>query len=93
LNEIRQREIARQNYKEQTSYNLRVLTAPGCTAVMKTEEQILDSAPLIQLATRIKDTQLVVKEFSEKERKKQSKSLYNLTDIYKDALAKLKISP
>ncbi|MEB4894323.1 DNA topoisomerase [Bacillus thuringiensis] len=93
LNEIRQREIARQNYKEQTSYNLKVLTAPGCTAVMKTEEQILDSAPLIQLATRIKDTQLVVKEFSEKERKKQSKSLYNLTDIYKDALAKLKISP
>ncbi|MEC3020338.1 DNA topoisomerase [Bacillus cereus] len=92
LNEIYQRELAIKNYKEQNFYNLKLVTSLGFTAVMKNEEQLLDQSPLIQLGNRIKDTQLIVKEFEEKNRKKKAKALYNLTDLYKDALTKLKIS-
>lgn len=92
LNEIRQREIAIQNYKEQTYYKLKVSTAPGFSAIMKSEEQIVDPFPLLQLGNRIKETQLIVQSFKENNRKKKPKLLYNLTDLYKDAYAKLKTS-
>ncbi|PEZ02508.1 DNA topoisomerase I [Bacillus sp. AFS018417] len=92
LNEIRQREIAIQNYKEQTYYNLKLLTENGLSPVMKTEDQLIDPAPLQKLGDSLKDTNLTVTEFKESTRKKKPKLLYNLTDIYKDAHAKLKVN-
>ncbi|PEI89834.1 DNA topoisomerase I [Bacillus pseudomycoides] len=92
LNEIRQRELAIQNYKEQTYYNLKLLTENGLSPVMKTEDQFIDPSPLQKLGEGLKDTSLVVTEFKESTRKKKPKLLYNLTDIYKDAHAKLKVN-
>ncbi|MDZ4502812.1 type IA DNA topoisomerase [Bacillus cereus] len=92
LNEIRQREIAIQNYKEQTYYNLKLLTENGLSPVMKTEEQLIDPSPLQKLGDSLKETNVIVTEFKENNRKKKPKLLYNLTDIYKDAHAKLKIN-
>ncbi|PHC48718.1 DNA topoisomerase I [Bacillus toyonensis] len=92
LNEIRQREIAIQNYKEQTYYNLKLLTENGLSPVMKTEDQLIDPSPLQKLGDSLKETNVIVTEFKESTRKKKPKLLYNLTDIYKDAHAKLKIN-
>lgn len=92
LNEIRQREIAIQNYKEQTYYNLKLLTENGLSPVMKTEDQLIDPSPLQKLGDSLKETNVIVTEFKESNRKKKPKLLYNLTDIYKDAHAKLKIN-
>ncbi|PRD04001.1 DNA topoisomerase I, partial [Bacillus sp. MYb56] len=92
LNEIRQREIAIQNYKEQTYYNLKLLTENGLSPVMKTEEQLIDPSPLQKLGDSLKETNVIVTEFKESTRKKKPKLLYNLTDIYKDAHAKMKIN-
>ncbi|MEH7260389.1 DNA topoisomerase [Bacillus toyonensis] len=92
LNEIRQREIAIQNYKEQTYYNLKLLTENGLTPVMKTEYQLIDPSPLQKLGDSLKETNIIVTEFKESTRKKKPKLLYNLTDIYKDAHAKMKIN-
>ncbi|MEH7450098.1 DNA topoisomerase [Bacillus toyonensis] len=92
LNEIRQREIAIQNYKEQTYYNLKLLTENGLSPVMKTEEQLINPSPLQKLGDSLKETNVIVTEFKESTRKKKPKLLYNLTDIYKDAHAKLKIN-
>lgn len=92
LNEIRQREIAIQNYKEQTYYNLKLLTENGLSPVMKTEDQLVDPSPLQKLGDSLKETNVIVTEFKESTRKKKPKLLYNLTDIYKDAHAKLTIS-
>ncbi|PEM13106.1 DNA topoisomerase I [Bacillus toyonensis] len=92
LNEIRQREIAIQNYKEQTYYNLKLLTENGLTPVMKTEDQLIDPSPLQKLGDSLKETNIIVTEFKESTRKKKPKLLYNLTDIYKDAHAKMKIN-
>ncbi len=92
LNETRQREIAIQNYKEQTYYNLKLLTEIGLSPVMKTEEQLIDPSPLQKLGDSLKETNVIVTEFKESTRKKKPKLLYNLTDIYKDAHAKLKIN-
>ncbi|MGN4838155.1 DNA topoisomerase [Bacillus cereus group sp. MYBK150-2] len=92
LNEIRQREIAIQNYKEQTYYNLKLLTENGLSPVMKSEEQLIDLSPLQKLGDSLKETNVIVTEFKESTRKKKPKLLYNLTDIYKDAHAKLKIN-
>ncbi|HEK9103502.1 TPA: topoisomerase C-terminal repeat-containing protein [Bacillus pseudomycoides] len=92
LNEILQRELAIQNYKEQTYYNLKLLTENGLSPVMKTEDQLIDPSPLQKLGEGLKDTSLVVTEFKESTRKKKPKLLYNLTDIYKDAHAKLKVN-
>ncbi|MCS6595312.1 type IA DNA topoisomerase [Bacillus cereus] len=92
LNEIRQREIAIQNYKEQTYYNLKLLTENGLSPVMKTEDQLVDPSPLQKLGDSLKETNVIVTEFKESTRKKKPKLLYNLTDIYKDAHAKLKIN-
>ncbi|KMQ22704.1 type IA DNA topoisomerase [Bacillus cereus] len=92
LNEIRQREIAIQNYKEQTYYNLKLLTENGLLLVMKTEDQLIDPSPVQKLGENLKGTDVIVTEFKESTRKKKPKLLYNLTDIYKDAHAKLKIN-
>lgn len=92
LNEIRQREIAIQNYKEQTYYNLKLLTENGLSPVMKTEDQLIDPSPLQKLGDSLKETNVIVTEYKESTRKKKPKLLYNLTDIYKDAHAKLKIN-
>ncbi|EJR50970.1 DNA topoisomerase III [Bacillus cereus VD115] len=92
LNEIRQREIAIQNYKEQTYYNLKLLTENGLSPVMKTEDQLIDPSPLQKLGDSLKETNIIVTEFKESTRKKKPKLLYNLTDIYKDAHAKMKIN-
>ncbi len=92
LNEIRQREIAIQNYKEQTYYNLKLVTENGLSPVMKTEDQLIDPSPLQKLGDSLKETNVIVTEFKEITRKKKPKLLYNLTDIYKDAHAKLKVN-
>lgn len=59
---------------------------------MKTEEQLIDPSPLQKLGDSLKETNAIVTEFKESTRKKKPKLLYNLTDIYKDAHAKLKIN-
>ncbi|KIV64387.1 DNA topoisomerase III [Bacillus mycoides] len=59
---------------------------------MKTEEQLIDPSPLQKLGDSLKETNVIVTEFKESTRKKKPKLLYNLTDIYKDAHAKLKIN-
>ncbi|PGM70949.1 DNA topoisomerase I, partial [Bacillus cereus] len=63
LNEIRQREIAIQNYKEQTYYNLKLLTENGLSPVMKTEDQLIDPSPLQKLGDSLKETNVIVTEF------------------------------
>ncbi|WP_140152349.1 DNA topoisomerase, partial [Bacillus thuringiensis] len=45
-----------------------------------------------KLGDSLKETNVIVTEFKESTRKKKPKLLYNLTDIYKDAHAKLKIN-
>lgn len=70
LNEIRQREIAIQNYKEQTYYNLKLLTENGLSPVMKTEDQLIDPSPLQKLGDSLKETNVIVTEFKESTRKR-----------------------
>lgn len=91
LHEIWQREVAIENYKEQTYYNLKLITDNGLEAIMKTEDQLLDPAPLQKLGAKLVGTELTVTEFKESTRKKKPKLLYNLTDLYKEAHSKLKV--
>lgn len=92
LNEIRQREVAIENYREQSYYHLQLVTDLGLTPVMKTENQVLNPSPLRSLGENLKGQYLVVEEFKEGNRKKNPKLLYNLTDLYKDAHAHLQIN-
>ncbi|PGC63493.1 hypothetical protein COM21_25810, partial [Bacillus toyonensis] len=69
-----------QNYKEQTYYNLKLLTENGLSPVMKTEDQLIDPSPLQKLGDSLKETNVIVTEFKESNRKKKPKLLYNLTD-------------
>ena len=92
LNEIRQRELAIENYREQSYYHLQLITDLGLTPVMKTEDQVLNPSPLRSLGENLKGQYLVVEEFKEGTRKKNPKLLYNLTDLYKDAHAQLQIN-
>ncbi|MED3325584.1 DNA topoisomerase [Bacillus thuringiensis] len=92
LHEIWQREVAIENYREQTYYNLKLITDNGLEAIMKTEDQLLDPAPLQKLGAKLVGTALTVTEFKENTRKKKPKLLYNLTDLYKEAHSKLKVS-
>lgn len=92
LNEIRQRELAIENYREQSYYHLQLITDLGLTPVMKTEDQVLNPSPLRSLGGNLKGQYLVVEEFKEGTRKKNPKLLYNLTDLYKDAHAQLQIN-
>ncbi|QWH64115.1 type IA DNA topoisomerase (plasmid) [Bacillus mycoides] len=92
LNEIRQRELAIENYREQSYYHLQLVTDLGLTPVMKTEDQVLNPSPLRSLGENLKGQYLVVEEFKEGNRKKNPKLLYNLTDLYKDAHAHLQIN-
>ncbi|PEB54552.1 DNA topoisomerase I [Bacillus sp. AFS098217] len=92
LHEIRQRELAIENYTEQSYFNLKLLTDMGLAPTMKNEEQILNPAPLQSLGERLKGQHLTVTEFKESTRKKKPKLLYNLTDLYKDAHAQLHIN-
>ena len=92
LNEIRQRELAIEKYREQSYYHLRLITDLGLTPVMKTEDQVLNPSPLRSLGENLKGQYLVVEEFKEGTRKKNPKLLYNLTDLYKDAHAQLQIN-
>ncbi|EJV74101.1 type IA DNA topoisomerase [Bacillus cereus] len=92
LNEIRQREVAIENYREQSYYHLQLVTDLGLTPVMKTEDQVLNPSPLRSLGENLKGQYLVVEEFKEGNRKKNPKLLYNLTDLYKDAHAHLQIN-
>ena len=68
------------------------LTENGLSPVMKTEDQLIDPSPLQKLGDSLKGTDVIVTEFKESTRKKKPKLLYNLTDIYEDAHAKLKIN-
>ncbi|TKI78718.1 type IA DNA topoisomerase [Bacillus mycoides] len=92
LHEIRQRELAIENYREQSYYHLQLVTDLGITPVMKTEDQVLNPSPLRSLGENLKGQYLVVEEFKEGNRKKNPKLLYNLTDLYKDAHAHLQIN-
>ncbi|MBE7129234.1 type IA DNA topoisomerase [Bacillus mycoides] len=92
LNEIRQREVAIENYREKSYYHLQLVTDLGITPVMKTEDQVLNPSPLRSLGENLKGQYLVVEEFKEGNRKKNPKLLYNLTDLYKDAHAHLQIN-
>lgn len=92
LNEIRQREMAIQNYKEQTYYKLGIKTENGIIATMKTEEQQVDPRPVDALGERIKGTKVEVEEFNDRNSTRKPKLLYNLTDIYKDAFTKFKVN-
>ncbi|AJG56764.1 DNA topoisomerase [Bacillus cereus group sp. Bce033] len=92
LNEIRQRELAIENYREQSYYHLQLITDLGLKPVMKTEDPVLNPSPLRSLGEDLKGQYLVVEEFKEGTRKKNPKLLYNLTDLYKDAHAQLQIN-
>ncbi|OTY45872.1 DNA topoisomerase, partial [Bacillus thuringiensis] len=92
LHEIRQRELAIENYKEQSYYHLQLVTNLGLTPVMKTEDQVLNPLPLRSLGENLKGQYLTVEEFKEGTRKHNPKLLYNLTDVYKDAHAQLQIN-
>ncbi|MDA2549562.1 DNA topoisomerase [Bacillus cereus] len=92
LNEIRQRELAIEEYREQSYYHLQLITDLGLTPVMKTEDQVLNPSLLRSLGENLKEQYLVVEEFKEGIRKKNPKLLYNLTDLYKDAYAQLQIN-
>lgn len=60
LNEIRQRELAIENYREQSYYHLQPITDLGLTPVMKTEDQVLNPSPLRSLGENLKGQYLVV---------------------------------
>ena len=92
LHEIRQRELAIENYKEQSYYHLQLVTNLGLTPVMKTEDQVLNPSPLRSFGEKLKGQYLTVEEFKEGTRKQNPKLLYNLTDLYKDAHAQLQIN-
>ncbi|AKR38827.1 DNA topoisomerase [Bacillus cereus] len=92
LHEIRQRELAIENYREQSYYHLQLITDLELKPVMKTEDQVLNPSPLKSLGENLKDQYLTVEEFKEGTRKQNPKLLYNLTDLYKDAHAQLQIN-
>lgn len=92
LHEIRQRELAIENYREQSYYHLQLITDLGLKPVMKTEDQVLNPSPLKSLGENLKDQYLTVEDFKEGTRKQNPKLLYNLTDLYKDAHAQLQIN-
>ncbi|KAB2329426.1 type IA DNA topoisomerase [Bacillus mesophilum] len=90
LAEIRKREIEVESFKESSFYNLEIDLSEGFTAELKTEKQQLNPEPLKEKGEQLVGQQLIVKSFEEKKKKKNPKNLYNLTDIYKDAITKLK---
>jgi DNA topoisomerase I len=91
LNEINKREREIENFKPQTFYTF---TADvGFLAQLQTEEEyILEPKTFEELKEKIKGNSLTVSSFDEKTSSRNPKNLYNLTDLYKDAINKLKIS-
>ncbi len=81
LHEIRQRELAIENYKEQSYYHLQLVTNLGLTPVMKTEDQVLNPSPLRSLGENLKGQYLTVEEFKEGTRKQKSQIAIQLNGL------------
>lgn len=90
LAEIREREQEVENFVEKTFYNLEIETEQGVRAIYKTEQQILNAELLKNIGGELQGSQVTVKSYEDKTSKSNPKNLYNLTDIYKEAIKRFK---
>lgn len=90
LAEIREREIEVESFIEKTFYNLEIETDQGIKALYKTEQQILNAELLKKIGEELKNNKVTVKHYEDKTSKSNPKNLYNLTDIYKEAIKQFK---
>ncbi|MDP4084696.1 MAG: DNA topoisomerase [Bacillota bacterium] len=88
LAEIRKRELEVKNFKEQTFYTLEIGTQKDINALYKTDQQFLNPEPLKKHGEWLKGNHVTVKQYEDKESKSSPKNLFNLTDIYKEAIKK-----
>ncbi|MDF0728734.1 DNA topoisomerase [Cytobacillus sp. S13-E01] len=90
LNEIRKRELEVDNFIPKTFYNL--YTDTGFLAEFIHEEEYITNPTFIkELAGKLKGEKLEVKEFIEKESKRNPYNLFNATDFLKACIHKLSL--
>lgn len=90
LAEIRKRELEIENFTDKTFFTLSISTDNKIEALYKTEDEFLNQEPLNRIGQTLKGNEVLVSSFEEKESKSNPKDLYNLTDIYKEAIKKYK---
>lgn len=86
LAEIRNRELEIANFKSKTFYTLSIKTQHEIEAALRTDIEYLNQEPLVKLGQSLKGKTVKVLSFEETESKSQPKQLFNLTDIYKEAI-------
>jgi DNA topoisomerase I len=91
LNEIRKRELEVEQFTYKTFYNLYTNTG-FLSQYQSDKEYILDPQPLKELEGRLNGHLLTVKEYQNKESKRNAPNLFNATDFLKACIQKLSIT-